>query len=95
MLLLLQLNCVVSGGEHPDEGGGGRAVSALTGETQERGPDEGTAAGEGGAHVQGHQSKVQKLGDGEREGEVGGGGGEGEGERGGEREGDRWISKYG
>lgn len=49
-------------GEHPGQGGGRRAVAALPGEAEEGGPDEGAAAGEGGAHVQRHQGKVQELG---------------------------------
>lgn len=48
-------------GEHPFQGSAGRAVAALLWEAQEDGPDEGTAAGERGPHVQRHQGKVQKL----------------------------------
>lgn len=48
-------------GEHPFQGSAGRAVAALLWEAQEDGPDERTAAGERGPHVQRHQGKVQKL----------------------------------
>lgn len=47
--------------EEPRQSGSGRPVSALAGEAEEGGPDEGTAAGEGGPHVQGHQGKVHTL----------------------------------
>lgn len=40
---------------------GSGAVTALPGETEEGGPEEGAAAHEGCSHVQRHQNKVQKL----------------------------------
>ena len=44
----------------------GSAITALPGEAQEGGPEEGAAAHEGRSHVQRHQDEVQKLGKGQK-----------------------------
>lgn len=47
--------------KHPFQRGADSTVAALLWEAEENGPDECTAAREGGPHVQRHQGKVQKL----------------------------------
>lgn len=47
--------------KHPFQRGANSAVTALLWEAEENGPDERTAAREGGPHIHRHQGKVQKL----------------------------------